>query len=244
MHLLFANITQGYNIHSMETKKTSRADLESRRAQGFLLGLVFVLALMFVGFEYSIVEDDSDADIEGLEDFLRDVELAPVVEEQKDMMLLPEDEDKPQVAEKINVVDEEVVAEEPEEQTPKELEAEPEDQEVLPEVKDMDEKVLDQQIAEELPQFPGGAIALMKWLTKNLHYPQYAQQKHIQGKVVVQFIVAENGVVRDINIVEKLEPSCDREALRVMRMMPRWKAGTKDNKPCRSMVCIPIVFKI
>ena len=228
----------------MEAKKTSRADLEGKRAQGFLLGLVFVLALLFVGFEYSLVEDDSDADLEGLEDFLRDVEMAPVVEEQKDMMLLPEEEEKPQVAEKLNVVDEEVKPEEPEEQMVKELEAEPEDEEVLPEVKDMDDHVLDQQIAEELPQFPGGAIALMKWLTQNLKYPQYAQQRHIQGKVVVQFIVAENGLVRDINIVQPLDPVCDREALRVMRMMPRWKAGTRAEKPCRSMVCIPIIFKL
>ena len=228
----------------MEAKKTSRADLEGKRAQGFLLGLVFVLALLFVGFEYSLVEDDSDADLEGLEDFLRDVEMAPVVEEQKDMMLLPEEEEKPQVAEKLNVVDEEVKPEEPEDLMAKELEAEPEDEEVLPEVKDMDDHVLDQQIAEELPQFPGGAIALMKWLTQNLKYPQYAQQRHIQGKVVVQFIVAENGLVRDINIVQPLDPVCDREALRVMRMMPRWKAGTRAEKPCRSMVCIPIIFKL
>ena len=218
--------------------------MESKRTQGFLLGLVFVLALLFVGFEYSLVEDDSDADLEGLEDFLRDVELAPVVEEQKDMMLLPEEEEKPKVAEKLNMVDEEVKPEEPDEQTPKELEAEPEDEEVLPEVKDMDDNVLDEQVAEELPQFPGGAIALMKWLTKNLHYPQSAQVRHIQGKVVVQFIVAENGLVREINVVESLDPSCDREAVRVMRMMPRWKAGTKNDKPCRSMVCIPIVFKM
>lgn len=218
--------------------------MEGMRVQGFLLGLVFVLALLFAGFEYSLVEDDSDADLEGLEDFLRDVELAPVVEEQKDMMLLPQEEEKPAVAEKINVVDEDVEQDTPEQQQVQELEAEPADAEVLPEVKDMDEHVLDQSVAEELPQFPGGAIALMKWLTANLKYPQYAQQNHIQGKVVVQFIVAENGSVRDITIVEPLAPICDREALRVVRMMPRWKAGTQNHKPCRSMVCIPIVFKM
>ena len=84
----------------------------------------------------------------------------------------------------------------------------------------------------------------MKWLTKNLRYPPAAQQHKVQGKVVAQFIVNKDGTVSDIEILKPVDPSLDREALRVLRMMPKWKAGMQDAKPCRTQVCIPIVFKL
>ena len=99
-------------------------------------------------------------------------------------------------------------------------------------------------VVEDLPQFPGGAVELMKWLTKNLRYPQQAQNKKIEGKVIVQFIVTADGSMSNLQIIKKLEASCDNEAMRVMRMMPKWKPGVQDGKPCRTMVCIPIVFKL
>ena len=99
-------------------------------------------------------------------------------------------------------------------------------------------------VVEDLPQFPGGAVEFMKWLTKHLHYPSSAQQRKIQGKVVAQFIVEKDGTISDLQVIKKLDPNCDREALRVLRMMPKWKAGLMDAKPCRTQVCIPIVFKL
>ena len=103
---------------------------------------------------------------------------------------------------------------------------------------------MDLKVVEQLPEFPGGAVALMKWLTKNLRYPQNARQRKVQGRVVTQFIVNTDGSLSDLKVVESAEPSLDREALRVLRMMPAWKAGKVDEKPCRTMVCIPIVFKL
>ena len=84
----------------------------------------------------------------------------------------------------------------------------------------------------------------MKWLTKNLRYPPYARQQKLQGRVVTQFIVNVDGSLSDLKVVQPVDPSLDREALRVLRMMPAWKPGQQDNKPCRTMVCIPIVFKL
>ena len=85
---------------------------------------------------------------------------------------------------------------------------------------------------------------MMKWLTANLKYPVSAQRKKIQGKVMVQFIVDTSGTMTDLKIVQSLEASCDKEAMRVMRMMPKWKPGIDNGQPCRTMVCIPIVFKL
>src|SRR5574344_2619367 len=100
------------------------------------------------------------------------------------------------------------------------------------------------QIVEQLPEFPGGMVEFMKWLTKNLRYPADAQTRKVQGKVIVQFIVNKDGTTVDSKVIQSLDPSCDREALRVLRMMPKWKPGTEHGKVVRTKFCIPIVFKL
>ena len=97
---------------------------------------------------------------------------------------------------------------------------------------------------EDLPQFPGGAVELMKWLTKNLRYPASARNQKVQGKVVAVFYVEKDGKVTGAKITQSLSTDCDREALRVIRMMPDWTPGIQNDKPCRTKVCIPIVFKL
>ena len=108
----------------------------------------------------------------------------------------------------------------------------------------MYDEPVDFRVVEDLPQYPGGAVEFMKWLTKNLRYPSSAQQRKIQGKVVAQFIVEKDGTISNLQVIKKLEPSCDREALRVLKMMTKWKAGLMNAQPCRTQVCIPIVFKL
>ena len=86
--------------------------------------------------------------------------------------------------------------------------------------------------------------AYMKWLTKNLKYPDIARDQRLQGKVIVQFIVNKDGTIADAKVVKSVTPSLDREAMRVIRMMPAWKPGIQDDKPCRTMIAVPIVFKL
>jgi protein TonB len=99
-------------------------------------------------------------------------------------------------------------------------------------------------IAEELPQFPGGAVEFMKWLTKHLRYPYKARQDKTEGRVVAVFYVEKDGNISGISVTKKLSPECDREVLRVLGMMPQWKPGIQNDEPCRTKVCIPIVFKL
>lgn len=231
----------------MEQKKTRRADLERQRPQRMLLGLVVALAMFFVAMEYTWAPDD-DLDEEGLEDFIRDAELMANLPVQEDMVpLTVEEEEKPKMPEKLNLVDEAPPEQEEPvlENTPEardDTADEQERDEPKPEEADDDDALRKE--LEELPQFPGGASELMKWLTRNLRYPQSAQVRKVQGKVVTQFIVGRDGSISDIRIVEPLDPGCDREALRVLRMMPPWKPGTQNQKPCRTVVCIPIVFRL
>ncbi|MFZ1235977.1 MAG: energy transducer TonB, partial [Prevotella sp.] len=99
-------------------------------------------------------------------------------------------------------------------------------------------------IVEQMPEFPGGATAFIQWLTHQLRYPPAAMSKKIEGTVVVSFIVNTNGSIVDLKLEKSVNSLLDQEAIRVIRMMPKWKPGLQNNKPCRTMVAVPIVFHL
>ena len=232
----------------MEVKKSRGADLENLRVQGFLMGLIVVLAAMFVALEWNS-SDSGWAFFETDDDLDAEMELSPLKRDKDEIpMMLPQEQKVEQPkSEQLNLVDDDVeLTFEPE---PVERledlkdQKETEDQE-KPEVVDMYNEPVDFRVVEDLPQFPGGASEFMKWLTKNLKYPATAQKRLVKGRVVAQFIVNTDGSVSDLELTEHLEAACDREVLRVLRMMPKWQAGVMNAKPCRTKVCIPIVFNL
>jgi len=231
-------------------RKTQDADLENQHTTSFLIGLIAVLALLFVALEWN--SSDSgwaffDVDDDTLE---AELELSPLHREDNEVPMMVPDKPLPQEeqkSEEVQAVEEDVelAPEQPEPIATAPAEAETsKEEDPKPEAVDMYEAPVELRLVEELPQFPGGAIEFMKWLTKNLKYPSSAQQRKVQGRVLAQFTVNKDGSISDLELVEKLDPQCDREALRVLRMMPKWKAGIMDAKPCRTRVCIPIVFKL
>lgn len=229
----------------MEVKKSNTANLENQRVQGFLLGLIVVLAAVFVALEWN--SSDSGwtffADDENLE---AEMELSPLKRDQDEIpMMLPQEQKAEQPkSEQLNLVEEDVELPppvEPELMEKPDPEAEAEEK---PEVVDMYNEPIDFRVVEDLPQFPGGAAEFMKWLTKNLKYPALAQKRKVKGRVVAQFVVNTDGSISDLELTEKLETSCDNEVLRVLRMMPKWQAGMMNAKPCRTKVCIPVVFNM
>ena len=232
----------------MEVKKSRGADLENLRVQGFLVGLIVVLAAMFVALEWNS-SDSGWAFFETDDDLEAEMELSPLKRDKDEIpMMLPKEQKVEQPkSEQLNLVDDDVeLTFEPEPvERPEDLkdQKETEDQD-KPEVVDMYNEPVDFRVVEDLPQFPGGASEFMKWLTKNLKYPATAQKKQVRGKVVAQFIVNTDGSVSDLELTEHLEAACDREVLRVLRMMPKWQAGVMNAKPCRTKVCIPIVFNL
>ncbi len=114
----------------------------------------------------------------------------------------------------------------------------------LPPIPTASEQPLNFRIVQQMPEFPGGGSAFIQWLTRQLRYPQLAQSQKIQGRVVVSFIVNKDGSIADVKLEKSVNALLDREALRVIRMMPRWKPGVHNNQPCRTMVAVPVVFKI
>lgn len=234
----------------MEQKKAPEADIEQRRTTGFLLGLIFVLSMFYVAIEWNTMPATDNIDAMDLSDLMHESELVPMSNEETVTML--KEKRKVEKAEQLRIVDDDVEMEQPTEQ----LEGEGEDKEnEVAESDDEDEKALASlevdpnnplnfHVVEDLPQFPGGAVEFMKWLTKNLQYPKKARELKRQGKVVAVFYVEKDGSVTGINVTQSLSPECDREALRVLRIMPNWKPGIQHDQPCRTKVCIPIVFKL
>jgi len=232
----------------MEVKKSSRADLDRHSRQNFMLSIVVVLATLFVVLEYDYIGSDDGLDADALDDIINELDLDKLKEEEERIPLITKPVALvPKTIEQLNVVDEE-----PEELNDDELmpdgadieDKTTDEDEVRPEINKEELDAMDREVVEQLPEFPGGAVALMKWLTQNLRYPDAARRRKLQGRVVTQFIVNADGSLSDLKVVEPVDPQLDREALRVLRMMPAWKAGNQDGKPCRTMVCIPIVFKL
>lgn len=97
---------------------------------------------------------------------------------------------------------------------------------------------------EEMPSFPGGRVALMKWLAKRMKYPKEAEEKGIKGRVICTFVVEKNGKITDVKVMRSVHPLLDAEALRVVRSMPKWQPGKLNGKPVRVKFTIPLTFNL
>lgn len=119
----------------------------------------------------------------------------------------------------------------------KEVIAEPE-----PPKHEEENKVFD--IVEQQPLFPGGPAALMKYLSENTKYPVVAQENGVQGRVTVQFVVEKDGSISDVHVLGGVDPSLDKEAVRVVKSMPRWTPGKQNGITVRVNYRVPVLFRL
>lgn len=108
--------------------------------------------------------------------------------------------------------------------------------------KEEENKVFD--VVEELPSFPGGQGALMQWLRDNIEYPVIAAENGIEGRVIVQFIVSKSGSISNVNVVRGVDPSLDKEAVRVVSNMPNWTPGKQNGTTVNVRYTLPVTFKL
>lgn len=99
-------------------------------------------------------------------------------------------------------------------------------------------------LGNEVPQYPGGYEALIEYLNSNLNYPKEARESELQGQVVISFIIEENGEVSSATIIHGIGKGCDKEILRVVKLMPDWQPAYKDGKPVRVLFNMPITFRL
>lgn len=225
----------------MEEKKSPKANLENKKLMFTQIGLIISLLIAWLAFEHKSY-DKREID----PSLLRQTE---VIEE--DMVeITKQEEPKPQPVEmpkqttQLEIVEDDVEVEDIE------INAEVDQTEVIEEyvpVEVEEEEVQEQeifQIVEEMPAYPGGDAKLMEFVAKNIKYPQIARETGIQGRVFVGFVVETDGSVSNVKVLRGIGGGCDEEAVRVVKSMPKWKAGKQRGKAVRVSYMLPVNFKL
>lgn len=230
----------------MEIKKSPKADLERGKTLSVLMGFVVGLAVLFVGFEWSTRDVMVVQESDGVADIIAEEEVE--ITRPENTPPPPPPPPAPVVTEVLNVVEDDVELEQQDI-----LSSEDNQQEAQtavytpPAVVEEEEEEAAQQIftvVEEMPEFPGGQMELLKYLGKSIKYPVIAQENGIQGRVVCAFVINRDGSIVDAEVLRGVDPSLDKEALRVINSMPKWKPGKQRGKPVRVKYTVPVVFRL
>jgi protein TonB len=228
----------------MEIKKSPKADLEKGKTMGILMGMIVGLAVLFVGFEWSereitIAQDDGVADIIAEEEIeiTRPEDTPPPP---------PPPPPAPAVIEELNVVEDDVKLEDIEISSEDDANQAQQEAYVPPAVVEEEEESEQQifTVVETMPEFPGGMGALMQYLAKSIKYPVIAQENGIQGRVTCTFVINKDGSIVDAQVLRGIDPSLDKEALRVINAMPKWSPGKQRGKPVRVKYTVPVTFRL
>lgn len=230
----------------MEVKKSPKADLERGKTMSVLMGFIVGLAVLFVGFEWSTKDVMVVDETEQVQDVIAEEEIE--ITRQENTPPPPPPPAAPAVAEVLTVVDDDVELADVEiASSEDDASAAQAETYVAPVVEEEEEEESAQQIftvVEKQPEFPGGMSELMKFLSKNIKYPVIAQENGIQGRVVCSFVVNRDGSIVDIQVMRGVEPSLDKEAVRVIGTMPKWKPGEQRGKPVRVKFILPVQFRL
>jgi len=226
----------------MELKKSPKADLENKTNLFLWIGLVLALGITLLAFEYTTKPSKADS-LGSIQAQEVEEEIIPITREQE--IKPPPPPPPPKVIEVLNIVDNDVEIED--ELKIEDTEADDETIiDVAPVVVAEKEEEEDAAevffIVEEMPEFPGGELALRKWIANEIKYPVIAQENGIQGKVYVTFVVGKDGSINNATVARGVDPSLDKEALRVVNALPKWKPGKQRGKPVNVSYTVPINF--
>lgn len=223
----------------MELRKNPEADIRRKTDIYFMLGLVFALGITLGAFSYTTRDEVLNVDLgnTGTED----VEEMTDITRQEQPQTPP-----PPPPQTIEVMDDDS---QEEESTIDDTETD-QDEEIQKVQEQVDEEEKTDEpdffvVVEDMPEFPGGEVAMSKYIQANLEYPQLAVENNIQGRVVVQFIVDERGKITNAAVVSKpLGWGCEEAALKVINSMPHWTPGKQRNKPVKVRFVVPIRFQL
>jgi protein TonB len=224
----------------MELKKSKKADLENKKGIFLQIGLVVVLGITLVAFEWSS-RPNMESTLGELADMDLEEEIIPITRQQD--VKPPPPPPPPKVADVLNIVEDDVEIED-------ELiiEAAESDQNMEVEIVEFEEEeeVAEEEvffIVEDMPSFQGkGQEGFRAWIAKNLRYPEIAAENGISGKVYVQFAVNSKGQVVDAVVVRGVDPALDKEAVRVVTASPKWSPGKQRGKAVKVQFTFPINF--
>lgn len=219
--------------------------MENKRSTWLLVGYVIVLAFMFIAFEWTKRDVKIDTS-QAVADLVFEEEIEIPITEQPEQATPPPPPEAPAVVESLTIVDDDMEVESTEIASSEETGQAVEIAYVPPTVEE--EEVVEQEIfevVEQMPEFPNGGMAgLMQYLSKNIKYPTIAQENGTQGRVTVQFVVNADGSIVDAKVIRGVDPYLDKEALRVINSMPKWKPGMQRGKAVRVKYTVPVMFRL
>ena len=216
----------------MEPKKNPKISLENKKGLFFQIALTLTLLIVIVAFQWKSYDKVNynlgQLNLDDIEE-----EIIPITKQEVKPPPPP-----PPPPEVIEIVEDEVEIEEE-----LEIEDTEADEDVMIEIEEEDDEEFFM-VVENMPEFPGGDLGLMKYIQKNVKYPPIAKEYNITGKVYVSFIVDKIGNVTNVKIVRGVDKNLDAEALRVVKSLPKYKPGKQRGKPVRVMFTIPINFTL
>lgn len=223
----------------MDIKKSPKASLEDKKFVYLLMGLILALTVVYIAFEWTEKEvavydiEDTEFLIEEEMDIIQTAEVPPPP---------PPPPPTPQVVEVLNIVEDDkevedvqIISEDDKDEVV-DIQVPIEAVEIVEEV-----EIIDFLPAEDMPKFKGN---LNEYLSKNIRYPPIAQETGIQGRVICQFVVYEDGTIRDVKVVRGVDPSLDKEAIRVIENMPKWTPGNQRGRAVKVRYTLPINFRL
>jgi len=225
----------------MKVKRSIKANLENKRGVFFQIGLVVSLSLVLLGFEWTTIQTNRiEWNKLGRGDIIE--EMAEVTIHKKKLPEMP----KPKIVHTIEIVENETeieeeinISSEVTNETFNELEKIIEDE---PDIEIEEPNIFT--VVEKQPEFPGGISAMKHFLTDYLVYPADAKQIGISGTVYISFVVYEDGSIRNISVKRGIGGGCDEEAVRIVKLMPKWNPGKQRTKAVRVQMLLPVSFKL
>lgn len=231
----------------MEIKKSPHADLRKTIPLSLAMGLVLALGIFYTALEWTSTKDDSADEMTSLN--IADMEDALIINEQQEEQPEPEPE-APQEVVEVALPEEFKVVDDNKEVAKISIVSVDQDRELPPPpvivqpvqtVEEPEDQIFE--IVENPAVPPTGDIpSLLKWIANHIEYPQSALDNNIQGKVVLRFVVEKDGSIGDVVVARKVDPALDKEAVRVLKSMPKWTPGKQRGKAVRSYFTLPIAF--
>jgi len=228
----------------MEVKKTPKANLENRRMLFVEIGLVCSLLVVLGAFSYGSKEKkvavlEADAEVVEVED------MVPITQETPPPP--PETPKIPVLSDQIDIVEDDIKVEDNFASLEDNADLGVEIMDYVEEVveEDVEEEAIPFQLVEEKPSFNGGdANEFSKWVNGKLVYPEIAKENGVQGRVTLQFTVEKDGSVTNVKVLRGVDPSLDKEAVRVVQSSPKWKPGKQRDRAVKVTYTFPVIFQL
>lgn len=228
----------------MEIKKSEKASLENKRLLFVEIGFVVALLLVLLAFEWSSREKvDTSLLAENKE--LIEEEIIPITQETPPPP--PEMAKIPILSDQIDIIDDDIKINDNIINTEDDASLGVEIQDYVEEVHEevVEEETIPFQLVEEKPKFQGGdANDFTKWVNQRLVYPDVAKENGVQGRVMLQFTVNTDGSVSGVKVLRGVDPSLDKEAVRVVSMSPKWTPGKQRDRKVKVTYTFPVIFQL